>query len=101
MVFQNMQRNGVPPSKSTYRALYKALRYAGGRNGRISNKTAARFAIDAVTSNSKSKSADLLFSYDGTTVTVDEDDIARLGRRRRCRHERIPQHPRTKANATI
>ena len=66
MVFQNMQRNGVPPSKSTYRALYKALRYAGGRNGRISNKTAARFAIDAVTSNSKSKSAPLLFaSYDG------------------------------------
>ena len=52
MVFQNMQRNGVPPSKSTYRALYKALRYAGGRNGlRVSNKTAARYAIDAVTSN--------------------------------------------------
>ena len=55
IVFQNMQRNGVPPSKSTYRALYKALRYAGGRNGlRVSNKTAARYAIDVVTSNSQS-----------------------------------------------
>ena len=55
MVFQNMQRNGVPPSKSTYRALYKALRYAGGKNGsRVSNKTAARYAIDTVTSNSAS-----------------------------------------------
>ena len=77
MVFQNMQRNGVPPSKSTYRALYKALRYAGGRNGRISNKTAARFAIDAVTSNSKSKSAPLLFA------SYDEND--RNGGRRRYR----------------
>ena len=65
LVFQNMQRNGVPPSKSTFRALYKALRYAGGRNGRISNKTAARFAIDAVTSNSQSKLTPPLFaSYD-------------------------------------
>jgi pentatricopeptide repeat protein len=77
MVFQNMQRNGVPPSKSTYRALYKALRYAGGRNGRISNKTAARFAIDAVTSNSKFKSAPLLFA------SYDEND--RNGGRRRYR----------------
>ena len=77
MVFQNMQRNGVPPSKSTYRALYKALRYAGGRNGRISNKTAARFAIDAVTSNSKSKSARLLFA------SYDESD-RKGGRRRYC-----------------
>ena len=64
-------------------------------NGRISNKTAARFAIDAVTSNSKSKSAPLLFaSYDGNDRNGGRRRYARqLNQSSLFSVERIRQHP--------